>query len=74
VIEFINIEGQSNAVEVVPTSWMTFTNDQIMCKWPEKNVRKYILRKEPPKDNWQKYIVQLIFQSSKYCHKNIDSI
>ncbi|CAL1678215.1 unnamed protein product [Lasius platythorax] len=66
VIEFVNIDNESNAIEIVPTSWITITNDQIMCKWPEKNVRKCILKKEPPKDCWEKYIVQLILQTNSY--------
>lgn len=70
VVEFADDLEESAAVEVIPTIWIIVLNNNITCKWPDKNSRKAIKKCETPKSSWKTYQIKtILFQTGNiYYH------
>lgn len=60
VVEFFDNLEESAAIEVIPTIWITIINNEITCKWPDKNPRKAIKKCAAPKSSWKIYKIKTI--------------
>lgn len=58
MVQFIenNMDEQSSdAIEVVPSSWVYLEDTIEKCLWPDKNARKFIKKQTVPKSNWENH-------------------
>lgn len=70
VIEFAQDSEESAAVEVVPITWVTISNNIITCKWPGKNSRKAIKKQTVPLSSWETWNVGNIFLQTGNVYSN----
>lgn len=54
---------------IVPSIWIEVIGSKKYCFYPFKNVSRKARNSEPPKENWNKYLITAVLAESRKCHQ-----